>query len=198
MIKVGITGGIGSGKTTVCKMFEKHFNTPIYYADRRAKYLINHDKTLKNSIKQHFGNVYHHNGRINRKILASIVFNNKEKLKQLNLLVHPRVRIDGNDWFDRLKGKFPYALKEAALLYESKSHLDLDKIIVVHAPDEERILRVMKRDKVSKEQVLARMKNQLSQKTKMSKADFLIENIDKSQLFPQLQNIHDQLMNSIG
>ncbi len=197
MIKVGITGGIGSGKTTVCKIFES-LGIPVYYADDRAKQLMSFNKKLKEDIKAFFGDqVYHKNGRLNRKVMASIVFNDKSKLQYLNSLVHPAVFEDGEHWFKSISSPYNYAIKEAALMIESGSHLQLDKLILVTAPEEIRIARVVKRDKSKKEQVIKRIKAQMPENEKVPYAQYIIDNsgLEKS-LIQQILHIHYQLSNS--
>jgi dephospho-CoA kinase len=194
-MKVGITGGIGSGKTTVCKMFEAQYGIPIYYADTRAKYLMNHKEHLKEAIKNEFGkDVYHSNGRINRAKLGGIVFNDKSRLEILNGLIHPAVYTDSEEWMEEKEKDHPYVLKEAALLYETDSARQLDKIIVVYVENEERIRRVMARDKTSEKAVLARMDKQLPQEQKMKMADYLIHNLHRSELQSQVETIHKKIL----
>jgi dephospho-CoA kinase len=191
MIKVGITGGIGSGKSTVCQIFES-LNVPIYYADERAKKLMTSNKNVKKEILASFGKeAYFNNGRLNRKYIAAKVFNNKPLLKKLNAIVHPAVKQDGIDWFNLQKGKF--AIKEAALLIEAGSHKDLDKIIVVTCPLETRIDRVVYRDKISRQTVMHRIKNQLSEEEKIRFADFIIVNDGKKALIPQVVKVYKKL-----
>ena len=191
MKKIGITGGIGSGKTTVCKMFEV-LGVPVYYADDRAKYLMNHNVDLKNKVKELLGKkAYHRNGKLNRAYVASIIFKNKSTLKALNALVHPAVQEDSDRWFKEQKSK--YAIKEAALIFEVKGERYLDKVIVVAAPETLRIQRVMNRDKVTKAQVKARMKNQFTQATKLKKADLVIHNDIDDSLIKQVMKIHKKL-----
>ncbi len=192
MIKVGITGGIGSGKTTVCKLFEK-MDIPVYYADIEAKRLMNSDKELKQKIKELLGKeAYHRNGRLNRKYVASIVFNDKEKLDQLNALVHPAVGRDGKRWFAQQRSK--YAIKEAALLVENASYKQLDFLIVVAAPVEMRIKRVVKRDKSDYNDVKLRIANQLPEIQKKKVADFIIDNSGDVSLISQVWKIHRKLI----
>lgn len=192
MIKVGITGGIGSGKTTVCKLFEQ-MDIPVYYADVEAKRLMNHDKTLKRQIKELLGKeAYHRNGRLNRKHVASIIFNDKEKLNKMNALVHPAVGEDAKRWFSQQKSK--YALKEAALLVENESYKKLDYLIVVTAPVEMRIKRVVKRDNSNYNQVKMRIDNQLPEIQKKKVADFIIDNSGEVSLISQVWKIHQKLM----
>lgn len=192
MIKVGITGGIGSGKTTVCKLFEK-MDIPVYYADREAKRLMNSDQDLKKKIKALLGKeAYYRNGRLDRKYVASIVFKDKEKLQKLNALVHPAVASDGKKWFEKQKTK--YAIKEAALLVENASYKQLDFLIVVTAPVEMRIKRVVKRDKSDYNQVKLRIANQLPEVQKKKVADFIIDNSGDVSLVSQVWKIHRKLM----
>ncbi len=192
MIKVGITGGIGSGKTTVCRLFEK-MDIPVYYADREAKRLMNSDRNLKARIKDLLGDdAYFRNGRLNRKHVASIVFNDKQKLEKLNAIVHPAVAKDGEKWFEKQKTK--YAIKEAALLVENASYKQLDFLIVVTAPVEMRIKRVVKRDKSDYNQVKLRIANQLPEVQKKKVADFVIDNSGDVSLVSQVWKIHRKLM----
>lgn len=192
MIKVGLTGGIGSGKTTVAKLFAAK-GIPIYYADTRAKYLMTYDKSLKSKIIEAFGKeVYHRNGRLNRKVLASIIFNDKSKLTIINSLVHPAVAADGEAWY--AAQKTAYAIKEAALMIESGSHNDLDTLVVVTADIEERIRRVRKRDKASIKDVESRINNQLSDAERLTHADYVIDNNDRKMLQEQVDALHEELM----
>jgi dephospho-CoA kinase len=195
MLRVGITGGIGSGKTTACKLFEK-LGVPVYYADVRAKQLMEDDKKLRLSIIEHFGNdAYLSDGSLNRVYLASIVFQNEQKLQLLNSLVHPVVAADSESWNSVLAQKgFAYSLREAALLIETGTYRFLDKLILVTAPEEERIKRVMMRDHVTKEQVQARINAQIPESEKLSLADFVIQNTDLISLAQQVKNIHEQLL----
>lgn len=195
MLRVGITGGIGSGKTTACKLFEK-LGVPVYYADLRAKQLMEEDKKLKHSIVENFGSdAYLQDGTLNRAYLSSIVFSNEEKLQLLNSLVHPVVAADSESWNEVLaQNGFAYSLREAALLIESGSYRLLHKLIVVTAPEEERIQRVMMRDNVTKEQVQARINAQIPEREKVKLADFVIQNTDLISLAQQVQNIHEQLL----
>lgn len=192
MIKVGITGGIGSGKTTVCKLFEK-MDIPVYYADQEAKRLMTSNKDLKQNIKKLLGkDAYFRNGRLNRKHVASIVFNDAEKLAKLNALVHPVVGLDAKKWFAEQKTE--YAIKEAALLVENASYKQLDYLIVVTAPVEMRIKRVVKRDKSDYNQVKLRIANQLPEIQKKKVADFIIDNSGDVSLVSQVWKIHRKLV----
>src|SRR5215212_5751077 len=154
MLKVGLTGGIGSGKTTVAKIFEL-FNIPVYYADKASKRLYHTDKNLMADIKKHFGEDIYTNDQLNRSKLAAIVFNDPKKLELLNELAHPPTIRDAQEWMN--KQTTAYVIKEAALLFESGSAAGLDYVIGVHTPAHIRIKRVMDRDGVTREEVLNRM-----------------------------------------
>lgn len=192
MLKVGITGGIGSGKSTVSKIFEL-LGIPVYYADDRAKDILVRDQELAAAVRQHFGpETYDANGTLNRKYLGNIVFNDKDKLALLNSLVHPATIRDSNLWASQQQA--PYVLKEAALLFESESFHYLDKIIGVYAPQPLRILRVMKRDHATREEVLARMHKQIDEKIKMRLCDYVIQNDEQQLVIPQVLALHQQLL----
>ena len=195
MLKVGITGGIGSGKTTVCKMFETQ-GVPVYYADDRAKYLMQHEHFLIDLIKKNFGEEVYVNGTLDRKLLAAKVFNDKAKLDLLNSLVHPAVYRDTERWVEEQKEKkVAYILKEAALLVETGSYKALDKLIVVTAPLETRIERVSERDKSDAVDVLARVKNQLPEEEKLKLADYVITNNGSlDELAQQVLKIHEKMI----
>ncbi len=199
MLKIGITGGIGSGKTTVCKLFET-LGIPVYYADERAKYLMQHEHFLIDQLKKNFGDEVYENGRLNRALLAEKVFNNKPKLELLNSIVHPAVYRDTERWVEEQKiKKPPYLIKEAALLIETGSYKSLDKLIMVTAPLEQRINRVSARDKISVEDVMARVRNQLPEDEKIKLADFIITNDgDIANLEKQVAEVHQQILNSLN
>lgn len=172
---IGLTGGIGSGKTTIANYFAD-LGVPVYIVDTEAKKILNFPEVVQ-EILQVFGEEVFTDNIPDRKKLASVVFNNPEKLKQLNAIIHPRVRQHFIDWAEQHK-KERFVIKEAAILFESGSFKDCDKVILVTAPKEVRIKRVMKRDGVSKEEVLERMKNQWDEEKKKKLSDFIIENID--------------------
>lgn len=189
MKKIGITGGIGSGKTTVCKIFES-LRIPVYYADDRAKALMIENKDLVNGIKNLLGDeAYFEDGSLNRQHIANLVFKDKNKLEQLNSLVHPVVAKDGILW-QQAQSLVPYTLKEAALLIESGSYLALDYLITVWAPKETRIKRVMERDGTSREEVEARIDKQMSEFEKLKLAQFVIINDGKKSLVQQVHKLH--------
>jgi len=190
MLKIGITGGIGSGKTTACRLFEK-LGVPVYYADDRAKWIQNNDPVLISAIKDIFGDDIYVNGLLDRASLGKIVFSDKNKLEALNALVHPAVFKDANDWQEmHKKAGALYTLKEAALLFETGSYKTLDKIIVVSAPLELRIERVMQRDKLSRDEVLKRIDSQMSQEEKEKMSDFILQNINLKELEEAVQSLH--------
>jgi dephospho-CoA kinase len=176
-------------------MFEE-LGIPVYYADERAKYLMQHEHFLIDEIKKNFGEEVYDNGQLNRQLLASKIFHDKEKVKLLNSLVHPAVFRDTDRWVaEQQATQTPYALKEAALLVESGSHKYLDKLIVVTAPQNLRLKRVVERDNLSSTDVMARIQNQLPEEEKVKLADFVIINdSDKEHLRQQVLKIHQQLV----
>ena len=187
MLKVGITGGIGSGKSTVSKIFEV-LGIPVYYADDASKRLMNEDEGLKEKLISIFGSGTYVDGKLNRIYLSSIVFNNPEKLAVLNSIVHPATIKDAADWMQRQTA--PYAIKEAALIFESGSQEHLDKVIGVYAPAAVRIHRVMQRDNVTREEVQSRMNKQLGEEIKMKLCDYVITNDEQELLIPQVIELH--------
>jgi len=194
MLHIGITGGIGSGKTTVCRIFEK-LGIPVYYADTRARQLMTEDPELKAGIVELLGkDAYLENGELNRPWIARRVFDNPDLLKKLNGLVHPAVARDGLLWQEKhSRTHVPFTLKEAALLFESGTHALLDKIIVVKAPEQVRIQRVVNRDKVSGEEVRKRMRQQMPEEEKVARADYVIDNSGEQLLLPQVVSLYQHL-----
>lgn len=192
-ITVGITGGIGSGKTTVTKIFSI-LGIPVYYADDRAKWLMANDDNLINEIKKKFGEEsYFDSGDLNRKYLAEAVFADADKTRQINALVHPAVAKDFGDWVGQQSS--PYILKEAALLFETGSYKHLDKVINVSAPLKIRISRVLMRDSHrSEKQVNDIIDKQLPDEVKNGKSDFVIKNAENKLLIPQVLKIHESLL----
>ncbi|MCL9805587.1 dephospho-CoA kinase [Flavobacterium amniphilum] len=170
---IGLTGGIGSGKTTVARLFEAE-GIPVYIADEEAKKIMLFPETVS-KVEVVFGSEVLNDGQIDRKKLSAIVFNHPEKLKQLNSIVHPLVKKHFDDWV-KSHEKFPFVIKEAAILFESGSYKYCDKIITVYASLETRIKRVMARDNASEKDVLERIRNQWSDAERISKSDFVIEN----------------------
>jgi len=188
--QVGITGGIGSGKSLVCKIFEC-FGVPIYDADSHAKALMTTDGILIANIQKEFGNLsYNTDGSVNRSYLGETVFNDPEKLKKLNSLVHPRVREDYSRWMAQNQ-HYSYIIKEAALLFEAGSNKELNNIVVVHAPEDLRINRVLSRDAHrTKELVKEIIKNQMNEDEKLKRADFILYNDENQLLIPQVLKLH--------
>jgi dephospho-CoA kinase len=195
--QIGITGGIGSGKTTVCRIFES-MGIPVYYADDWAKWLIMHDHTLKQGMVVLFGpDVYGPDGSYNRQLVSKIVFSNPEKRLAINALVHPAVLRHGEHWHAENAAKgVPYTLKEAALMIESGSYKALDALIVVTAPEDIRIARVAVRDGLPEEQVWARISAQLSESELLAYADFWVQNDGEQALIPQVWAIHQKLLSA--
>ena len=187
MLRIGLTGGIGSGKTIVAKLFEL-LNIPVYYADQASKRLYHSDKELMADIKKHFGEDVYTNDQLNRQHLAEIVFNNPEKLELLNNLVHPPTIKDAEQWMSRQTT--PYIVKEAALLFESGSAASLDYVIGVRAPVDVRIKRTMDRDGFTREEVMKRMDRQINEDMKMSLCDFIINNDEQELIIPQVISLH--------
>ena len=192
-MKIGLTGGIGSGKSYVAKLFEQ-IGVPVYYADKEAKRLMISSQALKANIKDLLGpEAYHRNGRLNRAYVANKIFSDKTLLQGINKLVHPTVRDDFAYWSQ--KQKYAYVLEESAIIYENKLQKYFDKVILVTAEKSVRIERVMKRDKANREQVENRMKNQLSDKKKVTLADFVLENngTGKTDLISQIKLLDKEL-----
>lgn len=191
MLKIGITGGIGSGKSTVAKLFEV-LGIPVYYADNAAKQLMNENETLKQQVQKEFGSEAYTNGKVNRKYIADIVFANPEKLELLNSLVHPATLQDAEEWMN--KQDAPYTIKEAALIFESGAQEQLDYVIGVYAPTPLRIQRTMQRDNISSEEVMARMNKQIDETIKMRLCDFVITNDEQQMVIPQVIELHQKLL----
>lgn len=191
MLKAGLTGGIGSGKSTVARIF-RLLGIPVFDADATAKTIMNEDENLKSSIIASFGEAAYTNGILNRNYISSIVFQNEEKLALLNALVHPAAIGAAERWIQQQNA--PYIIKEAALIFESGSQEGLDIIIGVYAPQTLRIHRTMQRDKISREAVLNRMHNQIDEELKMKLCDFVIYNDEQQLLIPQVIALHEQLL----
>ena len=198
-LRVGITGGIGSGKTTVCKIFET-LGVPVYYADDWAKWLLNNDPELKAGVVKIFGEAaYSPEGEYNRAHVAREAFANPEKLNALNALAHPAVERHAQAWHLEAAAKgAPYTLKEAALMIESGSYRHLDFMMVVTAPEPLRISRVMQRDQVPEEQVRLRIARQMPEHEKIKLADAVIINDGNHSLVQQVWTIHQKLWGKSG
>ncbi|MFY7965023.1 MAG: dephospho-CoA kinase [Chitinophagaceae bacterium] len=188
MIKVGLTGGIGSGKSTVAKVFQI-LGAPVFNADAATKEIMNQNLELREMIEKEFGKNVYINDKVDRKYLASIVFNDAFKLSKLNTIVHPFAIQAGVDWANEQAS--PYIIKEAALMFESGSAAHLNYVIGVFAPKEIRIERILKRDTISKNDIDKRMKNQIDENIKMKLCDYIIINNEKKLLIPQILELNN-------
>jgi dephospho-CoA kinase len=191
---MGITGGMGSGKSLVCRIFQL-LGVPVYDADTRAKELMATDSILVKQIKKEFGTQsYSSNGLLARATLAQTVFVDPVKLEKLNRLVHPRVAEDYNHWLEQHSDR-PYVIREAALIYEAGAWKDLDKVIVVSSPEALRMKRVLSRDahRTAKD-IQNIFRNQMPEEEKLKRADFVIVNDESQLVIPQVLQLHDQFM----
>jgi dephospho-CoA kinase len=190
MLKIGITGGIGSGKTTVCRIFET-LGIPVFYADDVAKEVMVKDMILVDGLKEIFGKEsYTEGGGLDRKYIANIVFNDHEALSRLNGLVHPAVFRAFDQWLEKIGIKPPYILKEAALLFETGSYKFCDQNILVTAPLEMKLKRVMARDGLTAAEIRVRMDKQLTDEQKMVLSDYIISNDETKSLVLQVLDLH--------
>ena len=196
MITIGLTGGIGSGKTTIANIFNEYFSIPIYITDKEAKQIIATDPDVQSKIIKIFGKNAFINKQYNAKYIGSIVFNDENMLKKLNNIIHPAVAKNFIAWKE--KQTAPYVIKESAILFESGSYKDCDMIISVVAPLELRIKRVMLRDNIDRKSVENRIKNQWSDKKKIKNSNFVIENIEINKNFDKIKDIHFKIMKSIS
>lgn len=190
-LKIGLTGGIGAGKSVVARIFEV-IGVPVYYADDAARELQNNDPDLISEITALFGPSAYRDGQLDRKYISEIVFNDAGKLRQLNALVHPVTINSAYEWMKEQTA--PYSIKEAALIFESGSELDLDYVIGVSAPEKTRISRTMARDSITEEEVRRRMERQIPEDEKMRLCDYVIFNDEQQLLIPQVLKIHKQLL----
>lgn len=192
MLKVAVTGNIGSGKTLISRVFET-LKAPVFYADREAKKLYDDPSVLK-KLAELFGYDILNNKRdLNKNKLAEVIFSNKENLEKINAFIHPKVYYKFNTWLKHQKNQ-PYCIQEAAIIFETGSYKLFDKTILVYAPENLLIERVMKRDSITRKQVLQRLENQMPQKQKAELADYIITNDNSCLLLPQLLKIHNELI----
>jgi dephospho-CoA kinase len=194
MIVVGLTGGIGSGKTTVAKQFAA-LGIPVYIADEEAKKLMNRSKIIKRKLIELFGSEAYKNDALNRPFIAQIIFSNKEILQKMNAIIHPRVATHFNKWM--LKQTAAYVIKEAAILFENDGYKLCDYVITVVAPKELRIKRLLKRDTTTKDKIEAIIKNQWSDEEKIKLSHFKITNINLEDTKKQVVEVHNQLLKTI-
>ena len=192
MKKIGITGGMGSGKTTACRVFEL-LGIPVYYSDEESKKILSSDKIVRVELLQLFGNdILDADDKIDRKKLATLVFNNKLALDQLNAVLHPAVGKHFEKWL--LIQQAPYIIKEAAILFESGAYKQVEKVITVTAPLELRIKRILKRDNTSREEILQRIERQMSDEEKIERSDIVLVNDEEVLLIPQILKVHQSLL----
>ena len=191
MLKVGITGGIGSGKSTVCQVFET-LGIPVFYADQAAKHLTNTEPSIIAAMKALLGEDVYINGELNREKVAAVAFNNRGILEQMNEIIHPATIACGQKWLEQQTT--PYAIKEAAIFFESGSNKDVDVMVGVSAPLEVRINRTMARDNVSREKVLERIARQMDDDEKMQLCDHVIINDGVTAIIPQVLKLHQILL----
>jgi dephospho-CoA kinase len=191
MLRIGLTGGIGSGKSTVARIFNV-LGVPVYNADEASKKLMSEDPDLKNKIVAAFGDNSYNNGLLNRKFLSDQVFHDRKKLDLLNSIVHPATLKDVSAWLE--KQNAPYIIKEAALIFESGSQKMLDFVIGVQSPLAWRIARTMRRDHSTSEEVEARIHLQMDEEKKMQLCDFIIVNDEQQMLIPQVLKLHNEFI----
>ena len=191
MLRIGLTGGIGSGKSTVAQIFEV-LNIPVYYADVEARRLMNEDPVLRSAIINLFGSDAYSNNTLNRKYISNIAFSDPLKLESLNKLVHPATKSDSEGWMAQRTS--PYAIHEAALIFEANVNDRLDHVIGISSPEELRILRAMERDNVSRDEVMKRMRSQMNEDAKLGKCDFILYNDEQQLLIPQVLQLHEKLV----
>jgi len=194
-MKLGVTGGIGSGKTTVCRIFNV-LGVPVFDADKAAKQIMDTDKNMMTSLNSIVGKDLYLTGTLNRTELAKLIFNNTTLLAKVNSLVHPAI-------YDLFKGwvteqNTPYVILEAAILFESGGTKHLDRILSVVAPVEDRIKRVIKRNSLTKEEVLDRIRNQMEDEARIKLSDYVIVNSENEMIIPSIMRIHTEILNSIN
>lgn len=194
MLKIGVTGGIGSGKSTVCNIF-RNLGVPVFDSDARAKEIVDSDKEIQQRIRKEFGNdMFFSDGKMDRKRMAQQVFNDPQLLEKLNAIIHPVVAMKFNEFCEE-HHKRPYVIKEAAILFETNSHQELDRIINVFTPRELRIKRLLKRDDTSVEKIERIMRSQYSDEMRNELADHIIVNENIDDLLPQVMELHELYLN---
>ena len=194
-LRIGLTGGIGSGKSTVARIFEV-LGVPVYYADIEAKRIMNENVQVIKEVTALFGEAAYIDNCLNRPFIAALVFGNKEKLDRLNAIVHPATISDAELWM--LRQQTPYAIKEAALIFETDARNYVDYVIGVSAPQQLRIARVVQRDRLKDEDVLRRMSKQMDENEKLGLCDFVLINDEQQALVPQVVELHERLLGLAG
>jgi len=192
MIRVGITGGIGSGKSMVCQVFEK-LGIPVYYADPAARELIERDPVIRHDLTAWLGEDIFSGDSLDRTKLAGIIFSNPEMLEMVNRIVHPRVAVDFENWCASFWNRH-YVIQESAILFESGAYRFVDRVILVTAPEQVRIDRVMSRSGMTADRIRAVMKNQFPDNKKAMRSQYILNNDNKSLLLPGILEIHSELM----
>jgi dephospho-CoA kinase len=195
MIKVGITGGIGSGKSLVCEVFAR-LNIPVYHADLEARKLTDSDPSIRNELTSLLGKTIYSGPTLNRVLMADLVFNDPNLLEKVNAIIHPRVAQHFMLWCNNSMFH-PYVIQESAILFESKAYLGFDAVISVSCPEETRIQRVLIRKNMNREKILAVMKNQLPESEIIRRSDYVIDNDGTKLLLPQILRIHNILQHKV-
>jgi dephospho-CoA kinase len=190
-LKLGVTGGIGSGKTTVCKVFGV-LGIPVFSADDEAKRIQDNDREVQIKINSLAGKDLFSSGKLDRPELAKIIFNNKELLEKVNFLIHPAVFRSFGEWVN--KQDSPYSIMEAAILFESGAFRLMDRIVTVVTPLEERIERLLSGNKLSREQIMERIKNQIDDESRVKQSDFVISNSENDMIIPAIIGIHEEML----
>lgn len=191
MVKLGVTGGIGSGKTTVCRIFSV-LGIPVFSADSEAKKIMNSDPVLIEQLNSMTGKNLYPDGRLDRSELAKLIFNNTDLLKRVNSIVHPLVFENFRKWSESQAS--PYVVMEAAILFESGADMLVDKILTVVTPINERIARLVAGNKLTSEQVMERINNQIDDETRMRKSDFIVFNSENDMIIPAILAIHEKML----
>lgn len=189
--RLGVTGGIGSGKTTVCRIF-RVLGVPVFVADMEARRLMNTDHAIRQEINAITGEDLYSMGELDRKELARLIFNRPELLRQVNASVHPAILRIFDEWAG--KSEAPYVIMEAAILFEAKADVLVDRVAAISAPVEERIARVMGRNDLSREEVLERINNQLEDDEREEQSYYVINNADNEMIIPEILKIHDDML----
>lgn len=192
--RLGITGGIGSGKSTICKVFTV-LGIPVFVSDQEARVIMEKDKKIVEGVKAIAGYDIYKTGALDRPALAELIFNNEEILESVNKLVHPAVLDAYNSWIEKQNSE--YVILESAILLESNISWSPDKVLAVIAPVEERISRVMERNSMTREQVMARIRNQIPESEMIRKSDFIVNNADNEMILADVIRIHNDIINSI-